>query len=278
MIRKIIFLVAVLIYGSSWGQTSVDKYTSMYASQEKVTDFLSAYEVEIRDVRNLEEHKMNFQQFETSLNGYLELFYESSRPGMTPLTQVKPKKINIDLEFFNITEGSSSEAILKAIAFVRLDGGGYSKLKRSFNISAEDFSSIKLKNISKEKNAAEVQALVEDFSKRFAKKIVERIREETKHEEHLVYEITSIGSAVSTDDPAKTREKAVMLALVRASEIAFGTKVTNTSEIVDFGDVTDMVFSETGGTVLHHEVLEETVKKTDDGHYCLLVKSIIKKK
>lgn len=278
MIRKIIFFLA-LFYGSSgWCQISVEKYLTRYSSEEKASNFISQYEVEVNDVRQFEDNKIDFQQLETSINGYLELFIQSTQQSLQSNIQLRPKKIIIDLEFYNVTQGSSSEAIMKAIAFVKLDGGGYSNLNSSFNISAEEFTSIRLKNIQKRKNREEVKTLMEDFSKRFAKKIVNRILGETENEQHLVFEVISIGTAVNSDNIIQTKEKAALLALVRASEIAFGMKVTNTSEILDFGDVTDIVLSEMGGIVLQHEIIEESIKFTDDGHCCLMVKSLITKK
>jgi hypothetical protein len=277
MKRKIVFILVIFFGGILNAQNSVKSYLSKYSSEEKVEDFLSPFEVKIQDVRNFKKNRIELQQFETSLKGYVELFFPNGNPNRDFIAQLPPRKIIIDIEFFNITEGSSNEAIIKAIASVKLDGGGYSNLKTNFNISAEKFTSLNLKKIHKTKYKDEVEFLAIEFSKRFAKKITDRILKETKNEEHQVYKITSIGTALKSESLAKAKESAKLMALVRASEIAFGMKITNTSEIVDFGDVTDIVLAETGGTVLSYEILEESVKNTADGYCCLIVKSIIKK-
>ena len=278
MIKRISLLLGVLLSFNVWGQASVAGYSSNFSSAEKVGGYKTGFKVEIKDQRVYQDFKINLESLETSLNGFIELLYGSTSDGGIELTQLKPKEILINLEFYNFTEGSSNEAILKAIAQVHVNGGGYSTLYSDFSVNGEEFTSIKLKNIGKAKNAEEVEAVIAEFSKRFAKKILDRIQEETAVEEHLIYEITSIGTAIKSGTEAEAREKAITMALVRASEMAFGTQVTNYSEIVDYGDVTDSVLSETGSTVLYHEVLEDSVRFTDDGYCCLIVKSILKKK
>lgn len=276
--NKTLFLL-FLIYGNSClSQTSVEQYVSMHSSEEIVKNFLSTYDVVIEDKRSFVNNKIDYQQLETYINGFMEVLIPYSSSEMSIDNKLRPKKIVINLEFFNLTEGSSSEGIIKAIAFVQIDGGGYSKLRSDFNLSAEEFTSIKLKNIQKQKNLSELEVLLNNFSKKFARKIVDRILEEIKYEDHLVYEVISIGTAIGLEDIDKTKENASLFALVRASELAFGMKVTNTSEILDFGDVTDLVLSETGGTVLHHQILEGSFKLLEDGHCGLLVKSLIMKK
>ncbi|WP_029036791.1 hypothetical protein [Salinimicrobium xinjiangense] len=279
MIRKIVFFLFIICSYEGLSQSWIENYNSAFSSQEKVVGHLSSYEVEFKDVRQFDEYQINPEQLQNYILGFSELLLEGETSGIKPdLTQVKPKKIIVDLEFYNLTEGSSNKAILKAIASISLIGGGYSTLDTKFNISAEEFTSINLKNVQKAKHSTDLESLIENFSKKFAKKIVERIVQESEGEEHLIFEITSIGTANKSSTIEETKEKAALVALVRASEMAFGTKVTNTSEIVDFGDVSDVVLSEAGGIVLSHEIIEDSVKITEDGHCALMVKSLIMKK
>lgn len=278
MFKRLFFALLLTTSTSAFAQLSLKEFQENFGVSEEIANYHPPFDIQIRDMRQLSSYKINTEILDSRLRGYTEVLFENSLNEQIELPQLRNKEFIINLEFFNFIESSSKNVILKAIASVYLNGGGYSNLNSEFNISAEEFTSLKLRHVDNPGKASEIASLIEEFSQKFAKKIVDRIQEETKNEEHYVFEITSLGTAVHSSDKSESKKKAIMDALIKASEKAFGTNISNFSEIVDYGDVTDRILAETGGTVLFHKVKEESVIYTKDGYCGLIVKSIIKRK
>jgi hypothetical protein len=272
------FIFIFLISYNFYSQETKEMFLQNNKSLEKVSFYNPNFKVSFNDTRTFEQNKINMESFETNLRGFHELFENVL---ISPeLSQLKNKEININVNFYHFIESSTKNTIIKGSTNIEIKGGSYSDLNTEFNLSAEDFTSFKFKNIHKAKHPKTIKLLIENFSKKYAKNIVKKILEKTKDEAHYIFEIVSIGTAKMNEtlNKKETLKRAKLNALINASESAFGLQVSNISKIEDFGDVSDVLKSETGATVLSHKVIENSVVYTIDNYCCLVIKSIIKKK
>ncbi len=277
LLLKTNYLMTLFLIASfGYSQESKKTFISNNSSSEMVRDFKGDYEMIINDSRSFPKYKINTETLFTNLNGYNELFQNNTS---IEISGLKNKKIIVNLDFFNFSSASNKNIIIKGIVDVEINGGDYSDTKEKFSFSDELFTSIKFKKISNAKFTDDINKEVDIFSKEFAKKIVDKIKEITNTEETHIFEAISIG-CVNFDIKKGKQEaqtKAELTALLKASESAFGSVISNTTQIQDFGDVSDLLKSEAGAIVLYQEILDGSLKFTDDNYCCLLLKSILKK-
>lgn len=276
---KYSLLILILCIGHSYCQTSKDLYISNNKHLEKIEEFKPNFKINFNDTRTLHKNKINIETLETNIRGFYELF-ENETDQLNELSQLKSKEININLDFFNFIESSSKNIILKGMTNIEINGGNYSDINEKFTTSEEKFTSLKFKKISKKSFIEESNLSINNFSKKFAKNIVEKILDKIKKEESYVFQVTSIGfSKLNKNlDKKNAEQKAISDALIKASEAAFGTEISNITKIKDFGDVSDEIKSEAGSLILNYVIVENSIEFTSDNYCCLLIKAIITKK
>ena len=274
------YYLLILIFYSFFShcQVSKDEFLSEKKQLEKIKEFKTPFKLNFNDTRSLQKNKISIETLENSIKGFYELF-KNENTLLNDKNNLKHKEININIDFYNFMESSSKNAILKGMASIEMTGGDYSSINEKFTLSNEKFSSLKFKKISKKNFLKESSFIIDSFSKRFAKNIIEKIVSKIKNEENYLFEVTTIGFAKLNKNLNKkiAEEKAISDALIRASEMAFGTKISNITKIKDFGDVSDEVKSESGSLVLQYTIVENSIKFTTDNYCCLIVKAIIKK-
>lgn len=256
--------------------SDVDVFLESNKKLETAVEYDIAFTIKVEDARNISENKMNLDVF----NGYLEDAMEESLEDdldveldyhSLPANLVLPE-IALKISFFNFTESSSGDVILKGMSDITANGGSFYDFNESFVTSGEFFSDLSYRAVKRGRRADEFSLIEERFSGEYARKVNNKLNELLKNKKSNIFKVVSLGDAKGTGEKAEA--KAVLNALVKATEMAFGTKVTNVSEVVDFGDVKDVIKTNTGGLVLWRKVIKEL--KTED-HYYALVESIIVK-
>ena len=270
-----VFLLAFLST-PLFSQITKSEFIAIHTEFQKVEKYNSDFDFKFLDKRIVQEKRIDLEFFNNHLQGFIELSEVGSIK--TPNKKLNKKTIVVQVDFFNFMESSSQKTILKAIVNIKLRGGDISDLNEEFSLSEEEFTSFKFKNLDKAKNFMTVNTLIQDFSKNYAKKIVDLIFEINKNEKNHIYKITSIGTAKIEGDKEKSKKKAILDALINGTTNAFGINVINKSEIIDYGDVTDIVKSESSGNVIEYFIDEDSLTYTQDGYCCLILTSLVRNK
>jgi hypothetical protein len=81
--------------------------------------------------------------------------------------------------------------------------------------------------------------------------------------------------ATTEGTPSPLQERAVLDALRRASERAWGIELKSTTTMTDLADVTEETLTRRGGRILQYTVLDQHTRITPDGSCVVLVRAVL---
>lgn len=277
---RILFLFFLITLGQFriTAQHSLKEFIELKNESCYSIPFQKPYTVIIKDKRNFSTNAVNYEAFQNYLLGFFEM-EDVYLLDIEKVSNFEDNKIEVEIEFFNFSTGSTNEAILKFIASININGGAYFDINEKISISTESFTDISINKLDSKRNKPLIDELINNFSIETAKKIHKAINEKTINAKANTYEIVSLGYAKIDNNSQidKSKEAALLDALLKGAEKTFGISVNNESKIIDYGDVSDVVTSNVKGNVIYHEILNDELIITKDQYLCLVVKSIMKK-
>lgn len=268
MNRFIYLLLFLLVEGNIYAQTW-EEYYSQVSAYEKVEDYKASIDVEFEDKRW--EKGISITLFENKFKELLSKNYTINS------TSEYANKLTVSVEYLNYYESDSKNLFIKGIIHsVLMDSKG----NRSEVRASEDFkvSKVKMKNLRSAKNAETLRVVEDEMISNLLKSYLMKLEPKLIAGNKTIKTAITFGkSKVKDDDLAIAKKEAIFSALVAASEKTWGIAIESVTKMIDFGDISQEDIGKVNGHVLSYSVFKENEKLCDDGYYCVMVESTIKK-
>jgi hypothetical protein len=195
---------------------------------------------------------------------------------LSPLdhSRVKPVEFRFEVSYFGgyRTEAKGKPGV-RCLAYLFNVLKSTDRDDQRFSVSFDRLLDGDLKYLEKRKNRDSREKYLVD---QVAHKTIDQMLEVLETEQAVYRQAVTLGSAlVDTSLTTSQNEKrAIVDALRRSCERAWGVRIESTVEIVDITDVSDFVSQHYGCKIIDYELLTQHSIVSDDGYVCVVVKSI----
>lgn len=183
--------------------------------------------------------------------------------------------LNLTIEYLNYYETEAKNLYLKGIIHgVFVDNNGVSHIIRA----SDDFkiNNLKLSRLIKGGHESVIEINNLRIFKSLSENIIEKLMPIISTNNLLVKKAITFGQAkIIGNDVITAKNSAMRAALIKASEKSWGLNVESVTTMIDFGDISQKDVSSVAGIVITYQIIEEFV--SDDGYFCLVLESIIRK-
>jgi hypothetical protein len=104
--------------------------------------------------------------------------------------------------------------------------------------------------------------------------ILDHVSGRVQREQKLYKQVIALGFAPTKDSNRNDSALAVLNALSSVCDVAWGIKISSTTEVVDLANITSKIRQEGGCSILGFDILPEYTVLTEDGFICVVVKAI----
>jgi hypothetical protein len=280
MIIRIVFkstLFFVLITGNVFSQQKAEynsrKYISSLEKEERVSKVKRAIEVHYNDEREYQTKKISFSKFKESLVKALEEKGFDAKSG-TDVSGIAPLQIKVETNYLGLYETDGGSWGHRAILNLHSSDPQRPDYRATHTVSVDEVLSSDSpehhqqrqlwKSSLIEKAVSDVVLKISEFANRHG----ERYREVIVH-----------GKAALTDSTGSSlksvKKQAILNALRRGVERAWGISLESTTTMVDLGEVTEQTQTRRAGNIMEYSVIEPYTRETVDGKIVVLVRAIV---